>query len=96
MSILRTMGRTAVISATATAVSNRVSRKQHGKWAAAAPTQANAAPAPAQPEPTPAPAAVPGDMSEKVALLERLGVLKAQGLLTDQEFQTQKQKILDS
>ncbi len=41
---------------------------------------------------TPAPAAA--DMSQKLALLQRLGELKAQGILTDAEFAAQKRRIL--
>jgi len=34
MGLLRGMARTAVVAGTATAVSNRVSRRQHARWAA--------------------------------------------------------------
>ncbi len=51
------------------------------------------APPPQQyaPPPSPAPAAAPED---PISQLERLGALKAQGLLTDEEFNAQKAKIL--
>ena len=56
MPLLRAMARTAVVAGTATTVSNRVSRRQEGRWAAqeqqqtaaAPPQQAYAAPPPAQ------------------------------------------------
>ncbi|MFI6847923.1 SHOCT domain-containing protein [Kitasatospora sp. NBC_00085] len=91
--LLRGVARTAVIAGTATAVSNRVSRRQAGRWAqqetqAAPPPAAEAPPAPA-----PAPAA---DMSSKIAQLKDLGELRDQGVLTDAEFETQKARILAS
>ena len=44
----------------------------------------------------PAPPAEEPDMSEKLAQLQQLGQLKAQGILTDAEFEAQKQRILSS
>jgi hypothetical protein len=107
------MARTAVVAGTATAVSNRVSRRQAGRWAEqdqqaayeqqqeyaqqqqaayAPPPQAYAAP---PPTPPPAPAEAPQeDMSAKLAQLQQLGELKAQGILTEGEFEIQKNKIL--
>jgi hypothetical protein len=53
-----------------------------------------AAPEPAQPaEPAAAPAPADG-MSDKLAQLTQLGELKAQGVLTDVEFEMQKRRIL--
>ncbi|MET9624349.1 SHOCT domain-containing protein [Streptomyces sp. NPDC006464] len=88
--LLRGVARTAVVAGTATAVSNRVSRRQQGRWAAQsgyqeAPQQA-AAPPPA------APAA--DDMGDKLDQLKQLGELKAQGILTDAEFEEQKRRLL--
>ena len=87
------MARTAVVAGTATAVSNRVSRRQANRWATQEDAQAyqqqqyqQAAPAPA-----PAPAAPAADPIEQ---LEKLGQLKAQGILTEAEFEAQKAKIL--
>ena len=92
--LLRGIARTAVIAGTATAVSNRVSRRQAGRWAEK--DQAQAEPAYDEPEgPPPAADEAPGDtMSDKLAQLKDLGELKSQGVLTDAEFQTQKQRIL--
>lgn len=105
--LLRGVARTAVIAGTATAVSNRVSRRQAGRWAAQEQQKAflagQAAPAPvAAPQPPPAPVAAPPvaaagtSMDEKLAQLTQLAALKEQGILTDAEFATQKAKILGS
>ncbi|MEY9934974.1 hypothetical protein ABH926_009645 [Catenulispora sp. GP43] len=90
MGLLRGVARTAVVAGTATAVSNRVSRRQAGRWAQQEqPVQAEQAPPPA------APAAPAGSsMDDKLAQLKELGVLKDNGVLSEAEFQAQKQKIL--
>ncbi|MDX3528870.1 SHOCT domain-containing protein [Streptomyces sp. ID05-39B] len=95
--LLRGVARTAVISGTATAVSNRVSRRQAGRWAqqdyeqpATAPTQqAYAAPAPS-PEP-----AAAASMDTKISQLKELALLKEQGILSEAEFAAQKGRILE-
>jgi hypothetical protein len=93
--LLRGIARTAVVAGTATAVSNRVSRRQAGRWAAKDQRQAEPA---YDEEPESAPQAADeqsGDaMSQKLAQLKELGELKSQGVLTDAEFETQKQRIL--
>jgi hypothetical protein len=92
--LMRGVARTAAIAGTATAVSGRVSRRQRGRWAAK--EQAAAAPAqgpPAQEPPPPTPA-TGSDMDAKLAQLKDLGALKEQGILTDAEFEVQKDKIL--
>lgn len=94
--LLRGVARTAAIAGTATAVSNRVSRRQAGRWAqqeqaqAYQQQQAYQQPAAAQ-EP-----AAGGGMEDKLALLQQLGQLKEQGVLTEAEFQQQKDRILSS
>ncbi|MEV0179868.1 SHOCT domain-containing protein [Streptomyces sp. NPDC050625] len=96
--LLRGVARTAVVAGTATAVSNRVSRRQAGRWAQqdyeqqqqAAPQQAAAPP----PPPPPAPPSTEDDMTRKIDQLKQLGELKAQGVLTDAEFEAQKQQLL--
>ncbi|MBT2545578.1 SHOCT domain-containing protein [Streptomyces sp. ISL-44] len=93
--LLRGIARTAVVAGTATAVSNRVSRRQAGRWAgqeAPAPEQS----APAAPAPAPAPPPPGDDMSSRIDQLKELGVLKEQGILTEAEFAEQKSKILSS
>ena len=89
--LLRGVARTAVVAGTATAVSNRVSRRQQGRWAQQDYQQA--APAPA---PQPAAAPPPADMGSKIDQLKQLGELKAQGVLTEAEFEEQKRRILES
>jgi hypothetical protein len=95
--LLRGVARTAVIAGTATAVSNRVSRRQAGRWAeqeqAQAPQQQYAEPQYAAPPAAPAPAPAAG-MDATLAQLQQLGELKSQGLLTDAEFEAQKRKLL--
>jgi hypothetical protein len=86
--LLRGVARTAVVAGTATAVSNRVSRRQAGRWSQqeAPQEQQYAEPAPA------APAAPSTD--DKLDQLTQLGELKKSGVLTDAEFEAQKAKIL--
>jgi hypothetical protein len=87
------MARTAVVAGTATAVSNRVSRRQAGRWnaeaAEAAPDGTGAATAPA---PVAAPA--PEPEYDPVAELQALAQLKDQGILTEEEFTAKKKQIL--
>ena len=47
-----------------------------------------------QQQAAPAPAASAGPSDETLAQLEKLGQLKEQGILTDEEFQQQKRKLL--
>ena len=86
--LVRAVGRTAVIAGTATAVSNRVSRRQAGRWAAQEPSQQ-----PAYAEPPPPPAGLAPD---KVTSLKQLAELRDQGVLTDSEFEIEKRKVLSS
>ena len=75
MGLMRGVARTAVVAGTATAVSNRVSRRQAGRWAAQEqeeaqeqappPQQAYAAPPP--PPPTPLPGQTPEQISRASA-----------------------------
>jgi Short C-terminal domain len=88
--LLRGVARTAVIAGTATAVSNRVSRRQGNRWAQQE-EQQYAQQQYAQ-APPPAPAAAP----DTVTQLKELADLKSQGILTEAEFEAQKAKILAS
>jgi hypothetical protein len=85
--LLRGVARTAVVAGTATAVSNRVSRRQANRWAQQG-YYDEPEPAPAAPPPPAAPAQDP------IEQLKQLAALKDQGILTDQEFAAQKAKIL--
>jgi hypothetical protein len=93
--LLRGVARTAVVAGTATAVSNRVSRRQANRWSAQEEQQyaqqQQYAPPP-QYAPAPEPAAAPAP--DMVAQLRQLAELKEQGILTDDEFAVQKAKIL--
>ncbi|MFF7586150.1 SHOCT domain-containing protein [Kitasatospora purpeofusca] len=95
--LLRGVARTAVVAGTATAVSNRVSRRQAGRWSqqAAEAEPAPAAAAPAAPPPAAAAPAAP-TMEEKLDQLKDLATLKDQGVLTEEEFAAQKARILGS
>lgn len=98
--LLRGVVRTAAVAGTATAVSNRVSRRQAERWQqqggqqpmeyryeAQQPQGGGAPPPPAAPAPA---AAAPSTIDQ----LKELGELKAQGILTEEEFAVQKAKIL--
>lgn len=97
--LLRGVARTAVVAGTATAVSNRVSRRQGERWA----TQGQAvygrpaqyAPEP-EPMPAPPPAGPPPGGTDRIAALKDLAELKAQGVLTEAEFEREKARILAS
>ena len=104
--LIRGVARTAVIAGTATSVSNRVSRRQAGRWAAKDQSAVRRRrrhsrsrrrrprrrlPTRRPPPPPPAP-----DMNDKFAQLQQLGELHTQGILTDEEFAQQKTKILGS
>jgi hypothetical protein len=92
------MARTAVVAGTATAVSNRVSRRQANRWQDQADAQAyqeqQYAPPPQQQQYAPPPPPQGEDMDDKIASLTKLGQLRDQGILTDAEFEAQKAKIL--
>jgi len=88
--LLRGVARTAVIAGTATSVSNRVSRRQAGRWAQQD-AQQYQEPPPQYQQPPPAPAGGGGDMIEQ---LKQLAELKEAGVLTEAEFAVQKSKIL--
>jgi hypothetical protein len=96
MGLIGGMARTAVVAGTATAVSNRVSRRQAGRWAAqdagaAYQQQQYAAPQYQAPPPQTPAASSGGDL---IAQLEKLGELRANGVLTDAEFEAQKARLL--
>lgn len=87
--LLRGVARTAVVAGTATAVSNRVSRRQSERWAQ------QEAPYPPAPGPEPV-AAAPAPTPDPIEQLKELAALHNQGVLTDEEFAAQKTKLLNS
>jgi hypothetical protein len=89
--LLRGMARTAVVAGTATAVSNRVSRRQASRWSQQGQNPYDE-PAYDEPPPPPPPAAPAADPIQQ---LKDLAALKQQGILTDEEFAVQKAKILN-
>ena len=95
MGLRRGMARTAVVAGTATAVSNRVSRRQAARWQqqdyAEQQQYAQQAPPAYAPAPEAAPPPAGADMT---AELERLAALRNQGVLTDDEFAAAKAKLL--
>lgn len=88
--LLRGVARTAVIAGTATSVSNRVSKRQGERWAQQEQQQY------AQQAPPPPQAAPPAGEGSVIDQLKELGELKAQGILTEEEFAAQKAKLLGS
>ncbi len=96
--LIRGVARTAAIAGTATAVSNRVSRRQAGRWASHEQREYEEHLAQQQyAEPpyeqyAPRPSTTP----DRLTQLQRLGELRAQGVLTEAEFQQQKLRILNS
>ena len=112
--LVRGVARTAVIAGTATAVSNRVSRRQAGKWAAqgqqgyyppqrgypgpppyGAPPPPQGYPPPPQAYAPPPPPPPPPAPQVPLEQLKQLAELHAQGVLTDDEFQQQKARLLN-
>lgn len=82
--LLRGMARTAVISGTATHVSNNVSRRQAARWNEQAQAEQAENPQPTSPvaeDPT-------------VTQLKALAQLKEQGVLTQEEFDAKKKQLL--
>jgi len=96
--LMRGMARTAAVVGTATATRNAVNRRQADKNAQAVAhaeaSAAQAAPPPPPPQQSAPPPAAPVAQDDPITQLERLGALKAQGLLTEEEFNAQKAKIL--
>jgi len=82
------MARTAVVAGTATAVSNRVSRRQANRWSEqeAASYQ--------EPQYSQPPPAAQSSTDDTLAQLKELASLKEAGVLTEAEFDQQKAKIL--
>jgi hypothetical protein len=96
--LIRGMARTAAVVGTATATRNAVNRRQADKNAQAyAHAMETAAPQQAAPQEVyyaPPPPVAPAPEEDVITQIERLGALKAQGLLTEEEFSAQKAKLL--
>jgi hypothetical protein len=86
--LLRTAGRAAVISGTATAVAGRVARRQQRNFAAEQASQAGGHTVTAS-----RPDATTGE-NDLVASLERLAALHSAGELSDGEFRSAKARVL--
>ena len=87
--LLRGVARTAVVAGTATAVSNRVSRRQADRWSQQDVQGGGYYEAP------PPPAAAPAG-ADPIQQLKELGELRDKGVLTEEEFAAQKAKLLGS
>ena len=100
MGLFGMMARTAVVAGTATAVSNRVSRRQATKWQQKADAEAaeqqpqQEGPAPPQYQQAPEPEPAAADSSSLADELQKLASLKEQGILSQDEFTAAKNKLL--
>jgi len=94
--LIRGVARTAVVAGTATAVSNRVSRRQARRWGYMdEPQQQQPPPQEAYPPPQQAYAPPPPQQEEDpIAKLREYAKLHEDGILTDEEFDAQKRKLL--
>ena len=91
--LMRGMARTAAVVGTATATRNAVNRRSADKDAAAY-AQAQQTAYAQQAPPPQVVSAAPAPEEDVITQIERLGALKAQGLLTEEEFAAQKAKLL--
>jgi hypothetical protein len=87
--LLRGIARTAVVAGTASAVGGRVRHRQDQKWASQDAQAAEPQPGNEEPEQGSDPPA-----KDRLQQLKELGELKAQGVLTEEEFAAEKAKIL--
>jgi hypothetical protein len=92
--LIRGMARTAVVAGTATAVSNRVSRRQARRWGYLDDGSQQQAPPPQQYEQYQAPPPQAAPAEDPVAELRELAKLRDDGILTEEEFAEQKRRIL--
>ena len=93
--LVRGMVRTAAVAGTATATRNAVNRhaaKKNARAYSEAMEEVQAEQVTYAPPPEPAPAVQAQE--DVITQLERLGALKAQGILTEEEFEAQKAKLL--
>jgi len=93
--LVRGMARTAAVVGTATATRNAVNRRQADKNVKAYSNAMNEAYPQQQPQyVVTQPVAAPAPEEDVITQLERLGALYAQGILTEEEFATQKARLL--
>ncbi|HEY0815486.1 MAG TPA: SHOCT domain-containing protein [Pseudonocardia sp.] len=78
------------MAGTATAVSNRVSRRQAGRWARNDQQQYD------EQEPPETEPQSGTSMDNTLTQLKQLGELKSQGVLSEAEFEQQKSRILNA
>ena len=90
--LLRGVVRTAAVAGTATAVSNRVSRRQAQRWS----QQESYDPYQAPPQQYEAPPQAAAPAADPIEQLKELAALRQQGVLTEEEFAAQKSKILNA
>jgi Short C-terminal domain len=94
MGLIRGVARTAVVAGTATAVSNRVSRRQANRWSEQESAQYQEQQA-YQQAPPPPPAPAESGTDDMIAQLKQLGELYDAGVLTEEEFAAQKAKVMN-
>jgi membrane protease subunit (stomatin/prohibitin family) len=94
--LARTVGRTAVIAGTATAVSGHVANRQAARAQQDQAQQDQAQQDQAQQDQAQAPAAPVAPQVDVVDQLKRFAELRDQGILTEEEFAAQKAKLLGS
>lgn len=96
--LIRGIARTAVVAGTATAVSGRVQHRQAAKYAdrdaQVAAEQAQASEQAQAPTPTEAPPPASESTADMINQLKELAALKKEGILTEEEFEVQKARLL--
>ena len=94
MGLLGSVAKTVVVAGTAQVSRNAVNRHAAKKNVAAYADARDAVSAERAQRVQPAAPATPPAQEDTISQLERLGALKDQGVLTEEEFQAQKAKIL--
>ena len=94
--LIRGVARTAAIAGTATAVSNRVSRRQAARWSQPQEPVYEAPAYQAAPAPAPVAQPAPAGPTDRISALKDLADLQAAGVLSPDEFEREKARILSS
>jgi len=92
MGLLKTGLKAVVAVKTADVIHERIIQRQDAQWA----SQGHPAPVQAVPAPPPSQVLAPPSADDVLDRLTRLGELRANGILTDAEFDTQKARILSA